>query len=158
MLIAPTAVLGCAIPRNSSLTSSRRSASWPAARMIVSGSNQCQMPPPQSREPVGDWVPGSTPFTTLAATWARDVETERHDGDERPQRGVGGVDGGRDTAESGDRTDPVVALPVARAEERVSKQQCDTRRGDDLVVADASLSIGVVLGGSCAAASTSAGA
>ncbi len=75
------------------------------------------------------------------------VDAERHDGDERRQGRIVCVGLRGHSPERRERPQPVIALPVAGAEKRVSEQKRDACRGDDLVVANALQPIACLLFG-----------
>ena len=99
------------------------------ARITVSGSNQFQIPPGQSRTVSSAPIPGTTPRSAGPGSRRLRVDAERDDVDERAQRRVALVARrGRAGRALAQRAEPEVALLLARADERVAGRERDFLR------------------------------
>ena len=111
-------------PRKTSRTSSRRRASSATASITVSGSNQFQMPPGHSSTRSFSPIPGTTPLSTRRVGVRRlGIDPERDDVDQVAQRGIAREAVVVDASGLQQRTEPEVALRLARADERVAGAQ-----------------------------------
>ena len=82
--------------------------------MTVSGSNQFQMPPPQSRIRSSASMPGKTPFSAgFDGAGGSALEAERHDVDQVAKAGVATVAGEVEPPKGAQPAEPEIPLPLA---------------------------------------------